>query len=111
MASITIKHSTIKFEKMDKKGMFVNASSAASTRAKIDKNYQDIVNAWKSIEKTFTNLEGKSSGKVKQMFLLSRSFIKKYTDLISVITLWWRGLMIFYGHLRRRKIQPAIRIR
>ena len=40
MASITIKHSTIKFEKMDKKGMFVNTSSAASTRAKIDKNYQ-----------------------------------------------------------------------
>ena len=68
MASITIKHSTIKFEKMDKKGMYVNASSASASRIKIDKNYQEIVNAWKSIEKSFTNLEGKSSGKVKQMF-------------------------------------------
>ena len=68
MANIKIKHSTIKFEKMDKKGMYVSASSASSSRIKIDKNYQDIVNAWKAIEKSFTNLEGKSSGKVKQMF-------------------------------------------
>ena len=35
MASVTIKHSTIKFEKMDKKAMYVNASSAASSRAKV----------------------------------------------------------------------------
>ena len=83
MASITIKHSTIKFEKMDKKGMFVNTSSAASTRAKIDKNYQDIVNAWKSIEKSFINLEGKSSGKVKQMFNEAASAAKAKSNAAS----------------------------
>jgi hypothetical protein len=76
MASVTIKHSTIKFEKMDKKAMYVNASSASSSRAKVDKNYQAIVNAWKSIEKSFTNLEGKSNGKVKQMFTQAVSAAK-----------------------------------
>ena len=76
MANITIKHSTIKFEKMDKKSMYVNASSAASSRSKVDKNYQAIVDAWKTVEKSFTNLEGKSSGKVKQMFTQAVSAAK-----------------------------------
>ena len=57
MANITIKHSTIKFEKMDKKAMYVNASAASSSRAKVDKNYQAIVNAWKSIEKSLQILK------------------------------------------------------
>ncbi|MBQ1550937.1 MAG: hypothetical protein IIZ67_02445 [Bacilli bacterium] len=83
MASVTIKHSTIKFEKMDKKAMYVNASSAASSRAKVDKNYQAIVNAWKSIEKSFTNLEGKSSGKVKQMFTQAVSAAKAKSNAAS----------------------------
>ena len=76
MANIKINHSTIKFEKMDKKAMFVNAKQASSSREKIDKNYQNIVNAWKSIEKSFTNLEGKSNGKVKQMFTQAVSAAK-----------------------------------
>lgn len=36
MANMTIKHSTIKFEKMDKKGMYVNLPSASASRIKID---------------------------------------------------------------------------
>ena len=83
MANNTIKHATIKFEKMDKKGMYVNASSASATRIKIDKNYQEIVNAWKSIEKSFTNLEGKSSGKVKQMFTQAVSAAKAKSNAAS----------------------------
>ena len=83
MSSITIKHATIKFEKMDKKEMYVNASSASSSRAKVDKNYQEIVNAWKSIEKSFTNLEGKSSGKVKQMFTQAVSAAKAKSNAAS----------------------------
>ena len=83
MANNTIKHATIKFEKMDKKGMYVNASSASSSRSKVDKNYQAIVNAWKSIEKSFTNLEGKSSGKVKQMFTQAVSAAKAKSNAAS----------------------------
>ena len=83
MASVTINHSTIKFEKMDKKAMYVNASSASSSRSKVDKNYQAIVNAWKSIEKSFTNLEGKSSGKVKQMFTQAVSAAKAKSNAAS----------------------------
>ena len=83
MANNTIKHATIKFEKMDKKGMYVNASSASSSRSKVDKNYQAIVNAWKSIEKSFTNLEGKSSGKVKQMFTEAVSAAKAKSNAAS----------------------------
>ena len=83
MANIKIKHSTIKFEKMDKKAMFVNATAASSSRTKVDKNYQNIVNAWKAIEKSFTNLEGKSSGKVKQMFTQAVSAAKAKSSAAS----------------------------
>ena len=83
MANITIKHSTIKFEKMDKKGMYVNASSASNSRIKVDKNYENIANAWKQVEKSFTNLEGKSSGKVKQMFTQAVSAAKAKSSAAS----------------------------
>ena len=76
MANIPIKHTTIKFEKMDKNSMYVNATAASSSRQKVDKNYQNIVDAWKQIETSFTNLEAKSSGKVKQMFTQAVSAAK-----------------------------------
>lgn len=68
MADIKIKHSKIKFEKMDKNSMYVNATVAAATRKKIDSNYQQIVNAWTEVEKSFSSLKGKSDGKVQSMF-------------------------------------------
>ena len=69
MSGITIKHATIKFEKMDKKAMYVNASSASSSRAKVDKNYQAIVNAWKKALQIL---------KENQVVKLSKCLLKQY---------------------------------
>ena len=68
MSSIKIKHSTIKFENMDKKGMFVNVSLSTKCRNKVDKNYDEIAEAWSQIAKSFRNLAGVSSGEVLDMF-------------------------------------------
>ena len=77
MANIPIKHATIKFEKMDKNSMYVNSKVAAANRKKVDTNYKQIENAWGEIEKSFTKLIGKSSGKVQQMFSQAVSAAKK----------------------------------
>ena len=68
MSDIKIKHSTIKFENMDKKGMFVNVSFSTKCRNKVDKNYDEIAEAWSQIAKSFRNLAGVSSGEVLDMF-------------------------------------------
>lgn len=68
MASIKIKHSTIKFENMDKKGMFVNVVLSSKYRTEIEKNYDEIAEAWTQIAKSFRNLAGVSSGEVLDMF-------------------------------------------
>ena len=76
MANIPIQHATIKFEKMDKDDLYVNITQAGSIRKKIDSNYNNIVNAWKNIQSSFTNLETASTGKVKQMFTQAVSAAK-----------------------------------
>lgn len=68
MSNIKIKHSKIKFENMDKKGMFVNVTLSTKYRNIIDKNYDEIAEAWSQIVKSFRNLAGVSSGEVLDMF-------------------------------------------
>ena len=77
MANIAIKHSKIKFEKMDKNSMYVNAAAAEKNRKKIDSNYKQIENAWSEIEKSFTKLAGKSSGKVQELFTEATTAARK----------------------------------
>lgn len=79
----TIKHGTIAFEKVDEDDLYVNISQAASIQKKIDKNYENIVSAWKKIETSFTNLEGASTGKVKQMLNQAATASKKRKNAAS----------------------------
>ena len=83
MANITIKHAKIKFEKMDKNTMYVNATVAAQKRKLVDTNYKNIVNAWKEIENSFTRLAGKSEGKVQQLFSEAVTAAKKKKNQAS----------------------------
>ena len=77
MANTTIKHSTIGFEKMDKNKMYVNSAAAATHRAKVDNCYQKITNEWANIQRSFSNLAEKSTGKVNEMFTEAKNAAAK----------------------------------